>query len=127
MRGGGELQSAADHRAMQHRNHWHFAKLNLLKGAVPPPGMGDALRNVALFQFAEVEAGGKMLALAMQQHGADAVRQRRKEFLDADDGLVVERVAFLRTLETQDGDVALPLGGERGWEFHVERRHHSTS
>ena len=91
--------------------------------------MGDALLDVALFQFAQIEAGGKMLALAGEQHGADAVGQRREEGLDAEDGLVIQRVALLRALEPQDGDVALPLGGERSRQRHVEPvgRHHSTS
>ena len=91
--------------------------------------MGDALLDVALFQLAQIEAGGKMLAFACEQHGADAVGQRREEGLDADDGLVVERVALVRPLEPQDGDRALPLGGKRSRQCHIEPvvRHHSTS
>ncbi len=81
--------------------------------------MGDALRDVALLQFAQVEAGGEMLAFAMQQHGADAVGQRREEGLDADDGLVVERVALFRAREFQDRDRALPLGGERSRQIDI--------
>ena len=81
MRGSGELQPAADHRAMQHGDRRDLAELDLAEGAMPQPGMGDALLDVALFQLAQIEAGGKMLALAMQQHGADIVRQRGEESL----------------------------------------------
>ena len=80
--------------------------------------MGDALLDVALFQFAQVETGGKMLALAGEQHGADIGRQRGEESLDADDGFVVQRIALVRPLEPQDGDVALPLCSKRGRQMH---------
>ena len=82
--------------------------------------MGDALLDVALFQLAQVEPGGKMLALAMQQHGADAVGQRREECLDADDGLIVQRIALVRALEPQDGNRALPLRMQRSGQRDVE-------
>ena len=72
-------------------------------------------------QFAQIEPGGKMLALAVQQHRADAVRQRGEEGLDAENGLVVERVALLRPRQPQDRDRALPLGGERGRQFISSR------
>ena len=87
--------------------------------------MGDALGDVALFQFRQVETGGEMLALAGEQHRADAVRQRGEELLDADDRLVVERVAFLRPIELQHGDAAVPLGGKRGGQMRGKdlRRH----
>ena len=96
MRGRRKLQPAADHRAVQHGDHRHLAELDLLEGAMPEPGMGDALRDVALLQFAQVEAGGEMLAFAGEQHGADVVGQRGEESFDAEDGLVVERVALVR-------------------------------
>src|SRR5664280_2378897 len=105
---------------MQYGDHRHLAKLNFLEGAVPEPGMGDALLDVALFQLAQVEAGGEMLALAMQKYGADAVGQRREECFEADDGLVVQRIALARPLEPQDGDVALPLGVQRSRQCDVE-------
>ena len=122
MRGGGQFQPAADHRAMQHGDHRHLAELDLLEGAVPEPGMGDALGDVVLLEFAEIEAGGEMLALAMQQHGADAVRQRGEEGLDAENGLVVERIALVRTRQPQHGDLALPLGIERGGQSLILSR-----
>jgi hypothetical protein len=75
VRCGGQFQPAADHRAMQHRDHRRLAELDLLEGAMPQPGMGDALLDVACLQLAQIEAGGKMLALAMQQHRADVIRQ----------------------------------------------------
>ena len=55
-----------------------------------------------------------MLAFAPDQHRADVVRQRCEELLDADDCLVVERIAFLRPIQLQHGHAAMPLGGKRG-------------
>ena len=55
-----------------------------------------------------------MLAFAREQHGADVIRQRREELFDADDRLVIERVAFVRAVELQHGDTAVPLRGKRG-------------
>ena len=45
--------------------------------------MRDAGKHVALGQFGKIEPGAEMLAVAGQHHGADAVRQRREERLDA--------------------------------------------
>src|ERR1039458_191301 len=114
------VRSATSRRAMQNRHHRHLAELDLVEGAVPEPGMGDALLDVALFQLAQVEPGGKMLALADEQHGADAVGQRREEGLDADDGLIVQRTALVRALEPQDGNVALPFRMQRSRQRDVE-------
>ena len=115
-----ELQPAADHRAMQHRDHRHLAELDLVEHAMPHPRMLDAFGDVALGQFAEVEAGGEMLALAVEHDGLDVVRQRREEGLDAENDGVVERVALLRPRQAQDRDVAPPLGRQRGWQFGRE-------
>ncbi len=58
--------------------------------------MLDAGIDVALGEFGEIEAGGEMLALAGEHHGADAVGQRGEERLDARHGRIVERVALFR-------------------------------
>ena len=76
MRRRGKFKAAADNRAMQHRNDRHLAELDFLEGAMPQTGMGDALRDIAFLQFGQIEAGGEMLALTHEQHGADAIRQR---------------------------------------------------
>ncbi len=113
MRRRGKLEAAADHGAVQCRDHRRLAELDLVEGAVPHLRMRDALRQVALFEFGEIEPGGEMLAVTGEQHGADAVRQRGEERVDAVHGVVVERVALVFALEPQDGDGALPLGCQR--------------
>ena len=70
-------------------------------------------RDVAFAQFGQIEAGGEMLAFAEQQHGADPFGQRGEELLYSDDCFVVERVAFMRPVEPQNGDGAIPFGDER--------------
>ncbi len=64
------------------------------------------------FSSREIEPGGEMLAFARQQHAARAFRRRAEECLDAEDGVVVERVALLRPVQPQDRDVTLLLDGE---------------
>ena len=58
--------------------------------------MPDSFDDVALGQFAEIEACGKMLAGAVDHHGLDVLRQRLEEGLDAENGGVVERISLLR-------------------------------
>jgi hypothetical protein len=98
---------------MQYCNHRHFAELNLVEGPVPETRMGNALSDVSLFQFRQVEARREMLTVARDQHGADVLRQRCEELLDADDRLVIERIALLRPIEFQHGHAAMPFGGKR--------------
>ena len=45
VRGGRELEPAADHGAVQHRDHRHLAELDVLEGAMPAARMRDALRD----------------------------------------------------------------------------------
>ena len=113
MHRGGELQSAADHRAVQHGDHRHLAELNALEGAVPGARMRDAAEHVALFQLGEVEAGAEMLAVAGQHHGANFGRQGVEERHHALHQRVVERIALLGPMQPQDRDRAALLGAER--------------
>src|SRR6185437_14401014 len=113
VRRSGKLKTAADHRAMQNSYGRHLAKLNFFERSVPEPGMCDTLGDIALFQLREIKAGGEMLTFSGDQHGTDAVRQRRKELLDPDNGLVVERVTLLRSVKPQNGNRTLTLRNER--------------
>ncbi len=90
--------------------------------------MCDTLSDIALLQLRQIETRGEMLSLAGNQDGADTIGRRRKKLLDADDRLVVERVALLRAVQPQDGDRAVALGDERGWKPDCKTfRHHCTS
>ncbi len=119
---GGEFEAAAHHRSVQHGDHRHLAELDGFERAMPGPRVLDAGIDVALGQLGEIEPGAEMLALRGQDDGADIVRQRREEAADAAYRLVVERVAFCRTIEPQHRDCTMPLRlqgrrqiGKFGW------------
>ncbi len=82
--------------------------------------MRDALRDVALGEFAEIEPGGEVLALGGQHHRLDPLGQRLEERFDAEHGRIVERIALVRAHERQDGDVAAAFGAQRGRQRDVE-------
>ena len=74
-----QLEPAADHRAVQRRDHRHRAELRSLERAVPHARVLHALGRVALRELGEVEAGAEMLALAVEHHGLDVLRQAAKK------------------------------------------------
>ena len=86
MRGGGKLETAADHCAMQHGNHRHFAELDLVERPVPEARMGDALGDVPLFQFPQVETRGEMSNTKLTQAGTWPRRGTRLPARRASDG-----------------------------------------
>ena len=49
----GQLEAAADHRAMQHRDHRHAAELDLLERRVPGARMHDAFGDAALAESSD--------------------------------------------------------------------------
>ncbi len=75
--------------------------------------MRDALRHVALGEFAQIEPGGEMLAFGGQHDGPDVFGQRVEERLDAENGRVVERVALVRARQRQDRDLVAAFGAQR--------------
>ena len=76
--------------------------------------MLDAGERIAFGQFGQIEAGAEMLARRRQStDGADALRHRGEERLDARDRRVVERVALLRRVKRQHRDRAVPFGPQR--------------
>ena len=75
--------------------------------------MSHCLFDVVLSQFGEVETSRKVIAIAMQDNGLDVPRQRIKQRFKAEDGIVVECVAFLRTVEPDDENFAALFGVQR--------------
>ncbi len=71
--------------------------------------MRDAGKSIALGKLGQIEAGGKMLAFAGQNDGADPLRQRREEGFDAGHHAIVERIAFVGAVEPQHRDRAMPF------------------
>ncbi len=117
MGGAGEFKTAADHGAVQDRHDRHLAELDLLEHAMPAARMFDGLGEVALGQFVQVEAGGKMIALAVQHDGFHLRRQFLEEELEAGDGVVVERVALLRARQAQNRHLAVQLRMQRSGQI----------
>jgi hypothetical protein len=109
-------------------NDRHLAELNLFERAMPQARMRYSLRNVAILQFRQIKTGREVFTLAREEHGMDTARQRREELLDANDGVVIERVAFLRAIEPQDCDRTFSLGDKGGRKPDCQPLfHHSTS
>ena len=115
-----DFQPAADHGAVQHRDHRDLAELDVLECAMPAARMRDALRDVARAQFAEIEARAEMVAFARQHDGFDPVRHAGEERLDTEHRGVVDGVALFRTRQEQNRDVAVAFRLERPRQSHVE-------
>ena len=124
MRGAGEFQPAADHRALQRGDHRHAAILNAVEHPVPHLRMPQAVGGVVLGQFRQIEAGGEMIADAVDHHGADVIREIGEAILDRQDDAVVQRVALGRAVEADGQHRARCLDLEqRGWAaVAAERR-----
>jgi hypothetical protein len=99
---------------MQRRDHRHAPELDAIEGPVPQARMRDALGQVARGQFVEVETGAEMLALPVQHHHADVLRQAVEEGLDPEHGRIVNGVALVGAREPQQRNRAAPLRCERG-------------
>src|SRR5690606_20500219 len=104
---------AADDGAVQDGDDRHLAEFDLLEDAMPAARMLDRFGEVALGQFIEVEAGGEMLALAVQHDALHRRRQRAEEDFDAGHRVVVEGIALLRARQAQHRHLAAQLGMER--------------
>jgi hypothetical protein len=69
--------------------------------------MVQALAGIALLQLAQIQAGTEVLALAVDDGGAHAGRQRLELVAQGEHQGVVERIAFGSTGEADDGDLLL--------------------
>ena len=116
----GEFEPAAHHRAMQHGHHRHLAELNAVESAVPGTRMRDALRDVALGEFAQIKPGGEMLALRRQHHRLDCTGKCVEERLDSENGRIVERIALVRARQRQERNIVAAFGAQRRRQFDVE-------
>src|SRR4029079_10701820 len=88
---------------------------------VPHLRMPQPLGRVLFGQFGEIEAGGKMVADAVDNHGAGVVGKAGEAVLDRENDAVVERIALGRAVEADRQhragffDFEQPgLGGWRG-------------
>ncbi len=87
--------------------------------------MLDRFGEAACGQFAEIEAGGEMLAFAVEHDDADILGEALEENFEAEHGRIVQRVALARAGKPQQRNRAAPLRGQRrrqvGGKAAVER------
>src|SRR5450631_403496 len=114
MGGAGQLQTAANDRAMQRRYDRHAAKFDRLKGAMPEAGMFDRAVEIGFDQFAEIEPGREMLAGPMDHRRFDTWRKRAKRRFQSKNCFVVQRITLGWAIEANDRDVALNGRGDDG-------------
>ena len=113
MRGAGQFQPAADHRALQRRDHRHAAVLDAVEHPVPHLRMDQAGGGVLLGQFGQIEPGGEMIADAMDHHRADVVGDGREAVLNRQNNAVIQRVALGRAVQADGQHRAGLLDGEQ--------------
>ena len=110
----GQFEPAADHGAVQRRDHRHRAVLHLLQRRVPHARMLQACAGVALLQLRQVEAGAEMRAFAVDHGGAHRGGQLLEGVAQREDQCVGQRVALGRRVQADDGDVAVEFELEVG-------------
>ena len=120
VRGRSQLETAADHRALERGDHRDRAELDLLEGSVPHARVAHSRQRVPLGHLGEVEAGAEVVTVGVDDHAGDVVGQPDEEPLDPEHRRVVERVALGRTGQGEDGDLADPRRTECGREVDVE-------
>ena len=113
MGGRGEFQPAADHRALEDGDDGNGAEFDFLEAAMPGTRMKHAGRHVAFGDFAEIEAGGEIGAVAVDHRGAHICRNVGEAGFQRLDRFVVDRVALGLPVEADEEDVAAPLDRER--------------
>jgi len=113
----GKLQPAADHRALEGRNHGHVAILNAVEHSVPHLRVQQSAGGVTLGQLGEIKPGGEMIADAMDDDRADTLRQRRKAVADGLNDAVIERIALGRAVQPYGQDLVGPLDLEQRIRF----------
>ena len=97
--GRGELEAAADDRAVQHRDDRHAAELDLLERGVPRARMDDAFGDAALGDLGEVEAGAEVIAFAAQDDRARRLGQVDEGRVQLRDERIADGVALLRPVQ----------------------------
>ena len=122
MRRSGKLKTSAHDSAVHHGDDGNLPKLDLIEDAMPQAGVPDRLFDVVRTQIGQVEAGRKVVAIAVQHHRLHALGQMIEKRLDPEHRLIVERVALLGPVEPEDGDVPARLGVERGGQGGGRRR-----
>src|SRR5471032_1193321 len=95
----GELQPAADDRAMQRRYNGHASKFDRLEGAMPATGMLDRAVEIGFDQLAEIEPSREMLAGAMDHRRLDGWGKRAKRRFQPEDRFIVQGIALGRTID----------------------------
>ena len=111
---GGELQAPSDDCAVQDRNDRHLAELHGVVQALADLGSFETLGDRRLLEFIQVQPSAEVLAGAVHHHRLDVRGDRGEECLQAQDQLVAERIALLRTIQRHDRN--------RVTHFHLHAR-----
>src|SRR5690349_17701531 len=114
MRGAGKFQPAADHRSLQRRDDRDAAVLDAVEHPVPHLRVQEPAGGVVLGQFGEIEAGGEMVADAVDDDCAEVVGQAGETLADFENDAVIERIALGGPVETHGQHRAPPLDREVG-------------
>ena len=117
MRRRRKLEPAADHRAMQRRDHRRGAELHRVQRRMPHARMEHAGPGIALLELGKVQARAEMIAFAVEHDRAHRVRQVLEDVPDGEDHAVADRVALGRAREPHDGH------GVVQFELEVGRGH----
>jgi hypothetical protein len=114
----GELQTAPNDGAVQHRYDRSATKLDRVEHAMPHPRMGDAAGRVTFGQFRQIEPGGEMVTLAMENDGPYVLGKTGECNLQSQDCLIVESISFFRTAQANECDASGLFNSDRwrhGW------------
>src|SRR5439155_6628777 len=122
MRRAGQLQSAANHRALERSDHRHAAILNAVEHPMPHLRMPQTVGRIVFGQLRQIETGREMIADAMDDDGADIVREFGKAILYRQHNAVVQRIALGRAVQTHGQDRARLLNLEQRCAFGLRGR-----
>ncbi|MGY3121414.1 hypothetical protein ACVWXQ_005351 [Bradyrhizobium sp. S3.14.4] len=80
---------------------------------VPHLGMEEAAGRVVVLKLGEVEAGGEMIADAVDDDRADILGQGGKALADFEDNAVIERIALGRPVQAHGQNPVRPLDPQK--------------
>src|SRR5260370_10715608 len=101
MRSSRKPQTAPDDGAVQYGDNRRMAILNPVEGTVPGLRTSNAGQSADIYDGRKIDAGRKMLSLAVQDNGPRLFRRIAEEGLDAGDRLIVQGIPFGRAPHTE--------------------------
>src|SRR5215468_8008608 len=121
MRGRGRLEPATQRRTMQRRDERNVATRHRFKKGVAIERKRQPLRAAILPTFrgpAQVQPGAEIVAMAEDDAAFRFLAGAIDRFAQLPHHRRIEAVAFVRTIEPDEGDLALELVGDRLFFAH---------